>query len=363
MANCFRRPSTTVPAAPRSDDEILHPANLRSFTFKDLKKATRNFRPDSMLGEGGFGSVFKGWVDEASFAPASPGTGMPIAIKKLNQESFQIHKEWLDEASHLGRLSHPNLVKQLGYCLEDEQHLLVYEFMPQGSLESHLYRRASHLQPLSWDLRMKVALGAAKGLAFLHSDKANVIYGDFKTSDILLDSSYNAKLSDFGKRKEEPTVDPGFYIDELPSYYAKRLSDLGLSTEDPTAESNVYSFGVVLLEILAGRRRLDRNRPSGEQDLVEWARPHLRSKRQISQILDARLGGQYSLFGAQKAAALALKCLSCNLSVRPSMEQVVAALEQLQDTKEAAVSDQGKANGGGACGFVRKFGGSRQLEP
>ncbi|XBI04693.1 hypothetical protein VPH35_132944 [Triticum aestivum] len=356
MANCFRRPSMMVPAAPRSEDEILQPANLRSFTFTDLKKATRNFRPDSVLGEGCFGSVFKGWVDEASFAPASPRTGMPIAIKKLNQESFQIHKEWLDEANHLGRLTHPNLVKMLGYCLEDEQHLVVYEFMPQGSLDNHLFRRGSHFQPLSWDLRMKVALGAAKGLAFLHSDKANVIYGYFKTSDILLDSGYNAKLSDFGKPKEEePTVGPSFYIDELPSYYAKRLSDLGWSTEDPTAEGDVYNFGVVLLEVLAGRRRLDRSRPSREQDLVEWARPHL-SKRQISRILDARLGGQYSLADAQEAAALACKCLSGNLSVRPSMEQVVAALEQLQDTKETAVSDQG-------CRVVRKFGGSRQQQP
>uniref|UniRef100_R7W8H3 Protein kinase domain-containing protein n=1 Tax=Aegilops tauschii TaxID=37682 RepID=R7W8H3_AEGTA len=125
----------------------------------------------------------------------------------------------------------------------------------------------------------------------------------------------------------------------------------------------MYSFGVVLLEILTGRRRLDRNRPSGEQDLVEWARPPLRSKRQISHSLDARLGGQYSLSGAQKAAALALKCLSGYLSVRPSMEQMVAALEQLQDTKETAVSDQGKASGGGTCRVVRKFGGSRQQQP
>jgi len=200
--------SASVPATPRGEEgEILQSPNVRSFTFNELKTSTRNFRPDSVLGEGGFGSVFKGWIDENTFAPARPGTGMAIAVKKLNQEGFQGHREWLAEVNYLGQLSHPNLVKLLGYCFEDEQRLLVYEFMPRGSLENHLFRRSSHFQPLSWSLRMKVALGAAKGLEFLHSDKAKVIYRDFKTSNVLLDSNYNAKLSDFGLAKDGPTGD------------------------------------------------------------------------------------------------------------------------------------------------------------
>ncbi|XP_025816268.1 receptor-like cytoplasmic kinase 176 isoform X2 [Panicum hallii] len=199
--------SIIAAVAPRSEGDILQSANVRSFTFNELRTSTRNFRPDSVLGEGGFGFVFKGWIDEKTFAPARPGTGMVIAVKKLNQEGFQGHREWLAEVNYLGQLSHPNLVRLVGYCLEDEQRLLVYEFMPRGSLENHLFRRGSHFQPLSWNLRMKVALGAAKGLAFLHGEKAKVIYRDFKTSNVLLDSKYNAKLSDFGLAKDGPTGD------------------------------------------------------------------------------------------------------------------------------------------------------------
>ncbi|KAM0902442.1 hypothetical protein ACQ4PT_019306 [Festuca glaucescens] len=359
-------PSTTVPPTPKSEGEILQSANVKSFAFTELRMATRNFRPDSVLGEGGFGSVFKGWVDETTFVPARPGTGMVIAVKKLNQEGFQGHREWLAEVNYLGQLSHPNLVRLVGYCLEDEQRLLVYEFMPRGSLENHLFRRGSYFQPLSWNLRMKVALGAAKGLAFLHSDKAKVIYRDFKTSNVLLDSNYNAKLSDFGLAKDGPTGDKSHVSTRVMGTHGYAAPEY-LATGHLTAKSDVYSFGVVLLEMLSGRRALDKNRPSGEHNLVEWARPYLTSKRRIFRILDARLGGQYSLAGAQKAAALALRCLSGDSRVRPGMEQVVAALEQLQDAKDAAGSGTEQGKVGGAGGFVRMRGvvggGGRQQRP
>ncbi|XP_062018107.1 probable serine/threonine-protein kinase PBL10 isoform X2 [Rosa rugosa] len=229
--------SFSAPPTPRTEGEILQSTNLRSFSFSDLKLATRNFRPDSVLGEGGFGSVFKGWIDENSFTAAKPGTGIVLAVKRLNQESFQGHREWLAEVNYLGQFHHPNLVKLIGYCLEDEQRLLVYEFMPRGSLENHLFRRGSYFQPLSWTLRMKVALGAAKGLAFLHSAETMVIYRDFKTSNILLDSNYNAKLSDFGLAKDGPTGDKshvstrvmGTYGYAAPEYLATELMPLSLN--------------------------------------------------------------------------------------------------------------------------------------
>ncbi|KAG6516857.1 receptor-like cytoplasmic kinase 176 [Zingiber officinale] len=329
--------ASSLPSTPRSEDDILSSSNLKSFTFHDLRTATRNFRPDSMLGEGGFGSVFKGWIDEITLAAAKPGTGLVIAVKKLKQEGFQGHREWLAEVNYLGHLSHPNLVKLLGYCLEDEQRLLAYEFMPRGSLENHLFRRSSYYQPLPWNIRMMIALGAAKGLAFLHSGKgkAKVIYRDFKTSNVLLDSNYNAKLSDFGLAKDGPIGDKSHVSTRIMGTYGYAAPEY-LSTGHLTSRSDVYSFGVVLLELLTGRRAIDRNQPSGQHYLVEWAKPYLtsKSKRSTTNMMDPRLEGQYPATGAQKTAALALQCLSMEAKDRPTMDQVVTALEQLQDAKD-----------------------------
>ncbi|XP_047333215.1 receptor-like cytoplasmic kinase 176 isoform X2 [Impatiens glandulifera] len=328
--------STSMLLAPRSEDDILQSCNLKNFTFSELKNATRNFRPDSVLGEGGFGSVFKGWIDEHLLSAAIPGTGLVIAVKKLNQEGLQGHKEWLAEINYLGLLKHPNLVKLVGYCLEDDHRLLVYEFMPKGSMENHLFRRGSYYQPLSWSLRMKIALGAAKGLAFLHGEDAKVIYRDFKTSNILLDSNYNAKLSDFGLARDGPTGDK--------SYVSTRvMGTLGYAAPEYvasgrlTTKSDVYSFGVVFLEMISGKRAIDKNRPNGEHNLVDWAKPILMNKRRIFRVLDVRLEGQFSLSQAIKAGNLALECLSMEPKSRPSMDEVVAELEQIQRQNEAEV--------------------------
>ncbi|XP_058090608.1 probable serine/threonine-protein kinase PIX13 isoform X2 [Magnolia sinica] len=186
------------------DGQILATPNLRIFTYAELKSATRNFRSDTVLGEGGFGTVFKGWIDEKTLAPSKVGSGMVVAVKKLNPEGMQGLEEWQSEVNFLGRLSHPNLVKLIGYCLEDKELLLVYEFMPKGSLENHLFRRGSAIQPLPWSIRLKILIGAAKGLAFLHTSEKQIIFRDLKASNILLDLNYNAKISDFGLAKHGP---------------------------------------------------------------------------------------------------------------------------------------------------------------
>lgn len=324
----------SISMTPRSEGEILQSTNIKNFTYSELKSATRNFRPDSVLGVGGFGSVFKGWVDELSLSTTKPGTGLVIAVKKLNQDSFQGHKEWLAEIDYLGQLQHPNLVKLIGYCLEDEHRLLVYEFMAKGSMENHLFRRGSYFQPLSWTIRMSVALEAAKGLAFLHSTEPKVIYRDFKTSNILLDSDYHAKLSDFGLARNGPTDDRSHVSTRVMGTYGYAAPEY-LSTGHLTAKSDVYSFGVVLVEMLSGRRAIDKNRPSGEHSLVEWAKPNLNHKRRIFRVLDVHLEGQYLLAQALKAGNLALQCLCPEPKLRPTMDEVVKALEQLQDSKSA----------------------------
>ncbi|KAL6574718.1 hypothetical protein OROMI_012003 [Orobanche minor] len=339
LSNSSRKTSfASATPTPKTEGEILQSSNLKSFTFSDLRAATRNFRPDSVLGEGGFGSVYKGWVDEISLAASKPGASMVVAVKRLNQDGWQGHKEWLAEINYLGQIRHPNLVKLFGYCLEDDQRLLVYEFMPKGSVENHLFRRGSYFQPLSWSLRMKIALDAAKGLAFLHSDEIKVIYRDFKTSNILLDSNYNAKLSDFGLARDGPTDDRSHVSTRVMGTYGYAAPEY-LSTGHLTAKSDVYTFGVVLLEILTGKKVIDKNRPTGERNLVEWAKPYLTNKRRIFRVMDTRLEGQYSVDRAVKAAKLALQCLCMDPRSRPSMDEVVTALDQLQDSKDASKKD------------------------
>nr|DAD44966.1 TPA_asm: hypothetical protein HUJ06_003196 [Nelumbo nucifera] len=322
--------SSENPGPPPSEKKDSR--QLLQFTFQELKAATGNFRPDSILGEGGFGYVFKGWIEENGTAPAKPGSGITVAVKSLKPDGLQGHREWA-EVDFLGQLHHPNLVKLIGYCIEDDQRLLVYEFMTRGSLENHLFRRTL---PLPWSSRIKIALGAAKGLAFLHGGPKPVIYRDFKTSNILLDSEYNAKLSDFGLAKAGPQGDKTHVSTRVVGTYGYAAPEY-VMTGHLTSKSDVYSFGVVLLEILTGRRSMDKNRPSGEQNLVAWARPHLADKRKLYQLVDPRLELNYSIKGVQKVAQLAYYCLSRDPKTRPSMDEVVKGLTPLQDLKDFAI--------------------------
>lgn len=306
--------------------QIIGP-NLKIFNLAELKSATRNFRPDTVLGEGGFGRVFKGWVDPKTYAPSRVGVGIPVAVKKSNPDSEQGLKEWQAEVKFLGKFSHPNLVKLLGYCWEEKQFLLVYEYMQRGSLESHLFRRGGG-EPLSWDERIKIAIGAAKGLAFLHTTEKKVIYRDFKASNILLDGELNAKLSDFGLAKLGPVDGNSHVTTKVVGTYGYAAPEY-MATGHLYVKSDVYGFGVVLLEIITGLRVLDLNRPSGQTNLVDWARPSLPNKKKLRQVMDPRLENQYPSKGAFRTAELVIKCLESHLKLRPDMEQVLETLEQI----------------------------------
>ncbi|KAL6842360.1 hypothetical protein ACP4OV_027787 [Aristida adscensionis] len=174
---------------------------LVAFSFDELRKVASDFRQDAFVGGGGFGRVYKGAV------PRDCGEPIPVAVKVHDGDnSFQGHREWLAEVIFLGQLSHRNLVKLVGYCCEADHLVLVYEYMPLGSVESHLFSRTA--APLPWAVRMRIALGAARGLAFLHdAEPRPVIYRDLKTANILLDAGFNAKLSDFGLAKAGPVGD------------------------------------------------------------------------------------------------------------------------------------------------------------
>ncbi|KAK2981522.1 hypothetical protein RJ640_000093 [Escallonia rubra] len=298
--------------SPRSEIEILSSPHLKSFSFNELKNATRHFRTDSLLGEGGFGFVYKGWLDKETLAAGRPGSGLVVAVKKLKPEGFQGHKEWLSEVNYLGQLRHPNLVKLVGFCLEGENRLLVYEYMPRGSLENHLFKRSS--QPLSWAVRIKVAVDAARGLSFLHASESQVIYRDFKASNILLDSDFNAKLSDFGLAKAGPTGD------------MTHVSTQVMGTQGYAAPEYVST----------GRRVIDKKRVGAEQKLLDWVKPQLHDKRKVFRIMDTKLEGQYPRRAAYLAASLALQCVHTEARFRPSMAEVLAILEKLPSSKFTA---------------------------
>ncbi|KAK9069404.1 hypothetical protein SSX86_011307 [Deinandra increscens subsp. villosa] len=314
------------------DGEVLPAADLRVYTFSDLKACTRNFKSDMVLGIGGFGTVYKGWVDEKTMLPSKNGTGFMVAIKKLNHESVQGFQEWQSEVNFLGRLSHPNLVKLLGYCREDTELLLVYEFMPKGSLENHLFRRGSAVQPLSWNLRLKIAIGAARGLAFIHSSDDNVIYRDIKASNILLDGNYNAKISDFGLAKLGPSAGMSHVTTRVMGTYGYAAPEY-IATGHLYVKSDVYGFGVVLLEMMTGLRALDTKRPGPHHNLVEWAKPLLPNKKKIKTIMDARIEGQYSSKAAILLAQLVHHCLEQEPRKRPAMKEVAEVLEEVHAIK------------------------------
>ncbi|KAH6811295.1 Protein kinase superfamily protein [Perilla frutescens var. frutescens] len=322
-----KRDDKKLPSNPEEVEDLrrcISSKQLTVFTFNELKTITANFRQDYMLGVGGFGSVYKGYISEDSEEPKP----VPVAVKVHDGDnSAQGHREWLAEVIFLGQLSHPNLVKLVGYCCEDEHRVLIYEYMPRGSVENHLFSRV--LLPLPWSTRMKIALGAAKGLAFLHEAEKPVIYRDFKTSNILLDEEYNAKLSDFGLAKDGPEGDKTHVSTRIMGTYGYAAPEY-IMTGHLTPRSDVYSYGVVLLELLTGRKSLDRSRPAREQNLTEWAVPLLKEKKKLPSIVDARLGGDYPLKGVQKAAMLAYHCLNRNPKARPLMRDIVDSLEPLQ---------------------------------
>ncbi|KAG6578771.1 Serine/threonine-protein kinase PCRK1, partial [Cucurbita argyrosperma subsp. sororia] len=307
-------------------------SNLRDFTFSDLKAATKNFSRSLMIGEGGFGSVYRGAIRNSE----DPHKRIDIAVKQLSRRGLQGHKEWVTEVNFLGVVEHPNLVKLLGYCAEDDergiQRLLVYEYMPNRSVQDHLSSKLNSSLP--WAIRMKIAQDTARGLAYLHEGMDfQIIFRDFKSSNILLDEQWNAKLSDFGLARLGPS-------DGLSHVSTAIVGTIGyaapeyLQTGRLTAKIDVWSYGVFLYELITGRRPLDRNRPKGQEKLLEWVRPHLSDLKKFELILDPRLGGNYSIKAAQKLAAVANRCLVRKAVVRPKMSEVLEMVNRIVEASD-----------------------------
>ncbi|CAD5182196.1 unnamed protein product [Musa acuminata subsp. malaccensis] len=319
---------TKLPSNPEEVEDLRRDTAMNPlvvFSFSELKKITGNFKQDNILGIGGFGSVYKGVITEEPREGLQP---LQVAVKVHDGDnSYQGHREWLAEVIFLGQLSHPNLVKLIGYCCEDEHRVLVYELMDRGSVEFNLFSRVE--APLPWSIRMRIALGAAKGLALLHDTEKPVIYRDFKTSNILLDQEYHAKLSDFGLAKDGPVGDKSHVTTRIMGTYGYAAPEY-IMTGHLTTMSDVYSFGMVLLELLTGRKSLDKSRPVREQMLADWAAPLLTHKKKVLGIVDPRLSGNCPDKAVQKIAMLAYYCLNRNPKARPLMRDIVCYLEPLQ---------------------------------
>ncbi|KAL0002808.1 hypothetical protein SO802_016589 [Lithocarpus litseifolius] len=307
-------------------------SNLREFTFSELKAATKNFSRTLMIGEGGFGGVYRAVIRSTD----DPHKKIDVAIKQLSRRGLQGHKEWVTEVNVLGVVEHPNLVKLLGYCAEDDergiQRLLIYEYMPNRSVQDHLSNRFR--TPLPWGTRMRIAQDTARGLAYLHEGMDfQIIFRDFKSSNILLDDQWIAKLSDFGLARLGPS-------DGLSHVSTAVVGTIGyaapeyIQTGHLTSKSDVWSYGVFLYELITGRRPLDRNRPKGEQKLLEWVKPHLSNLRKFELILDPRLEGKYSLKSAQKLAAVANRCLVRQSKSRPKMSEVLEMVNRIVETTD-----------------------------
>ncbi|KAK1265734.1 putative serine/threonine-protein kinase NAK [Acorus gramineus] len=299
-----------VPPITSNEEQILESSHLRIFSYEELKIATKQFGNKSKLAIGGFGCVYRGRIWDTNNRKR-----VEVAVKRI-ASGYIFVLAVQTEIKYLGDLRHPNLIRLIGYCREERNRVLVYEFMKRGSLEECLIKRATDL---SWNHRMKAVLGAARGLSFLHSEmnrNPTIIYRDFKSANVLLDSvsdtSYCSVLMFFFFSFQKALT--LFFCQQ--NYNAK-LSDFGIVTP----KSDVYCFGAVLVEVLSGRLA------SNQHKLVEWAKPNLNPTR-LSFVLDHRLGQKYSLNETREVAALALRCLDEDYMNRPFMAEVLEELEQ-----------------------------------
>ncbi|MED6222387.1 hypothetical protein PIB30_063855 [Stylosanthes scabra] len=298
--------------------EVIEPWELEvgphRFRYKELKKATRNFHHKNMLGFGGFGAVFKGTLE----------SNTEIAVKRVSHDSKQGFQEFVSEIETIGRLRHRNLVQLLGWCRNRADLLLVYDFMPNGSLDKHLFEDSAR-KTLTWEQRFKIVKGVASGLLYLHEEwEQTVIHRDIKAGNVLLDGDMNARLGDFGLAKlyDRGSNPSTTRVVGTLGYLAPELTKTGR----PSTSSDVYAFGALLLEVVCGRRPVEAKAMPEELLLVEWVWERWRVGA-VLEVLDSKLGGIYDVVEVVVVIKLGLLC-SCEVpEMRPSMRQVVRFLE------------------------------------
>ncbi|CAN1324698.1 Probable serine/threonine-protein kinase At1g01540 [Linum perenne] len=285
------------------------------YTLRELEEATNCFADSNVVGEGGYGIVYHGVLQD----------GGQVAVKNLLNNRGQAEREFKVEVEAIGRVRHKNLVRLLGYCAEGARRMLVYEYVNNGNLEQWLHGEVGPCSPLTWEIRMNIILGAAKGLAYLHEGlEPKVVHRDVKSSNILLDQLWNAKVSDFGlakllcsERSYITTRVMGTF-----GYVAPEYASTGMLNES----SDVYSFGILVMEIISGRNPVDYARPPEEVNLVDWIKKMVTS-RNAEGVLDPKLSEKPASRALKRALLVALRCVDPISQKRPKMGHIVHMLE------------------------------------
>ncbi|XP_022157553.1 proline-rich receptor-like protein kinase PERK1 [Momordica charantia] len=306
-----------LPPPPPPQPAMAFGFSKSTFTYEELAMATDGFSDANLLGQGGFGYVHRGVLPN----------GKEVAVKQLKAGSGQGEREFQAEVEIISRVHHKHLVSLVGYCITGSQRLLVYEFVPNNTLEFHLHGKGR--PTMDWHTRLKLALGSAKGLAYLHEDcHPKIIHRDIKAANILLDFKFEAKVADFGLAKFSSDVNTHVSTRVMGTfgYLAPEYASSGKLTE----KSDVFSFGVMLLELITGRRPVDTSNTFMEDSLVDWARPLLNRALEdgnFDTLVDPRMQNNYNHNEMARMVACAAACVRHSARRRPRMSQVVRALE------------------------------------
>ncbi|MBA0748115.1 hypothetical protein Gogos_004967 [Gossypium gossypioides] len=315
---------------------VAAPKNVASYSIADLQMATGSFSVENLLGEGSFGRFYRAQFDD----------GKVLAVKKINSSVLpsELSDDFIEVVSNISELHHTNVTKLVGYCSEHGQHLLVYEFHKNGSLHEFLHLSDEYSKPLIWNSRVKIALGTARALEYLHEGcSPSIVHKNIKSENILLDAELNPHLSDSGLATFIPNVDQVLNHDDvtMSGYGAPEVTMSG----QYSLKSDVYSFGVVMLELLTGRKPFDSTRPRLEQSLVRWATPQLHDTDALSKMVDPALEGLYPVKSLSRFADVIALCAQPEPEFRPPMSEVVQALVRLVQranmSKRTIGTDQG----------------------
>ncbi|XP_054779487.1 L-type lectin-domain containing receptor kinase IX.1-like [Prosopis cineraria] len=295
-----------------SDDDFENGTGPKKYSYADLASAANYFKDEHKLGQGGFGGVYRGFLKDSN---------SDVAIKRISEGSKQGKKDFASEVKIISRLRHRNLVQLIGWCHEKKELLLVYEYMPNGSLDSHLFKDQTLL---TWSARFKIAQGLASALLYLHEEwEQCVVHRDIKSSNIMLDSNFNAKLGDFGLARLVDHV-KGSQTTALAGTIGYMAPE-SVTTGRASKESDVYSFGVVALEIACGRKPINHDAPENEINIVNWLW-HLYGTGKILEAVDSRLEGHFDHDQIKCLMIVGLWCAHPDHTRRPSIRQAIHVL-------------------------------------